>query len=551
MEYPDFDWKAPNYAAVVRRRLDFIKVIRDAPGAVDTLKLFYRENPADFINDWGVTFDPRNVDQGLPTYLPFVLFPKQREFIEYVVGKWRDKESGLVEKSRDVGATWLSAALACTLCLFHEGVAIGFGSRVVDLVDKIGTMKPILPKARVFMMNLPEEFRGGWDPNVHAPYMRIVFPQTGSFIGGEGGDQIGRGDRTSIYFVDEAAHLERPDLIEASLSETTRCRIDMSSVNGMNNAFARKRWEGRVEPFIFDWRDDPRKDEEWYAKRCRELDPVVVAQEIDRDYSASVHGIVIPGPWIRAAIDACTKLGITPTGRRSMSLDVADEGLDKNALIGRTGVEIDHIEEFSGKGSDIFETTQHAFNSCDLIGARRLRYDADGLGASVRGDARVLNERRTSRASHLVIDVQAFRGSGEVINPDAQVDPDARTHDDNARTNKDYFLNHKAQSWWALRRRFHKTYRWVVEGEACHPDDIISIRSDVPNYMRLVAELSQPTYKENGVGKIQINKKPDGMKSPNLADGCMIEFAPMAPEPLRIPDGLIEAIRAQGGRRVR
>jgi phage terminase large subunit len=59
--------------------------------------------------------------------------------------------------------------------------------------------------------------------------------------------------------VDEAAHLERPELIEASLSQTTNCRIDMSSVRGMANPFAAKRWAGKVEVFIFDWREDPRR----------------------------------------------------------------------------------------------------------------------------------------------------------------------------------------------------------------------------------------------------------------------------------------------------
>ena len=55
---------------------------------------------------------------------------------------------------------------------------------------------------------------------------------------GEAGDNIGRGDRTTLYLVDEAAFLQRPLLIDAALSQTTRCRIDLSSVNGMTNPFA-------------------------------------------------------------------------------------------------------------------------------------------------------------------------------------------------------------------------------------------------------------------------------------------------------------------------
>jgi hypothetical protein len=54
----------------------------------------------------------------------------------------------------------------------------------------------------------------------------------------------------TIYFVDEAAHLEHPEKVDAALSQTTNCRIDMSSVRGMANPFAKKRWGGKIEPFI-------------------------------------------------------------------------------------------------------------------------------------------------------------------------------------------------------------------------------------------------------------------------------------------------------------
>ncbi|EBZ0800660.1 TerL protein, partial [Salmonella enterica subsp. enterica serovar Abony] len=43
----------------------------------------------------------------------------------------------------------------------------------------------------------------------------------------------------------------------------------------------------------------------------------------------------------------------------------------------------------------------------------------------------------------------------------------------------------------------------------------------------LIIELSQPTYSINGVGKIVVDKQPDGTRSPNLADSAMISYAPM------------------------
>jgi hypothetical protein len=40
-------------------------------------------------------------------------------------------------------------------------------------------------------------------------------------------------------------------------------------------------------------------------------------------------------------------------------------------------------------------------------------------------------------------------------------------------------------------------------------------------------ELSQPTGKPNSIGKIVVDKQPDDVKSPNLADGVMMRYARM------------------------
>jgi len=544
-----FDFKNPDYAEVFEQRAETLLRIRARPDLLPDLKLYYRENPAEFINDWGVTFDPRNAERGLPTVVPFLLFDRQREWIDYIIRKWRAQEPGLTEKSRDCGITWLAVSLACTLCLFYDGLAIGFGSRKEEYVDKIGTLKPILPKGRMFMDHLPEEFRGGYVSWRDAPFMRIAFPESGSLIVGEAGDDIGRGDREAIYFLDEAAHIERAHLVDMSLSQTTNCRQDISSVKGMNNPFAQKRHGGKIEPFIFDWRQDPRKDDAWYAKQCAELDEIVVAQEIDRDYLASVAGVVIPAEWVRSCIDACEKLGIKPSGSKHAALDVADEGPDKNAFCGAFGVEIQHLEEWSGKGSDIYETTQRAVNICDEHGYHGFRYDEDGLGAGVRGDMRVINEKRLSLGAR-VHKAEGWRGSAGVTDPEGIVEGTTGIDEgDKGRTNQDYFANHKAQGWWSLRKRIQKTHRWVKEGKACDPDEILSISTKAKNWQKLVSELSQATYAQNAVGKMVINKKPSGMPSPNYADAVMIDFAPGTTNQIIINQELIQRAGALPHRR--
>lgn len=511
IELEDFDFKSPDYLKVFQHRFRKLQYIRENPHVIPNLKLFYKDNIAQFIIDWGCTFDPRNIERGLPAVIPFLLFKRQEEWVDFIIDNWKNRERGITLKSRDMGMSWLSVAFSCAMCLFHNDLVIGFGSRKEEYVDKIGDPKSLFDKARTFMDLIPREFKGTWDRNKHAPNLRIIFPDNGSIITGESGDGIGRGARTSLYFVDESAFLERPHLAESALSATTNCRQDISTPNGTANVFAEKWFEGKIKKFEYHWRDDPRKDDAWYEKMCREFDKVTIAQEVDLDFHASVEGILIPAKWVDAAIDADVKLGVEVTGKRGGSLDVADGGKDMNAFSVKKGIYLENVMEWSGKNSDIYDSVEQAFSISDQYELESFYYDNEGLGAGVKGDARKINENRERKVKAI-----PFRASDKVYKPDDEMVK--------GRKNKDYFANLKAQAWWALKIRFQNTFRAVVEGLPFDPDEIISINGNIKLLNKLKSELSQVTSVVNGAGKIVIDKQPDGTKSPNLADSVMMTF---------------------------
>lgn len=333
----EIDWKNPDYAPVFRERIHRLEKIRGEPVLLPALKAFYAEHPVEFICDWGMTFDPRNVERGFEAVTPFLLFPKQREFVEWVLARWYGREDGLVEKSRDMGASWLCVAIAVWMWLFKPGTVIGFGSRKEEYVDKLGDPKSLFWKVRSFISLLPREFQPvGYDERKHAPAMRIINPDNDSTIVGESGDNIGRGNRTSIYFVDEAAFLERPEQVDAALSQTSNCKLHVSTPNGAGNPFYRKRMSGRVPVFVFDWQSDPRKGPEWYERQKSTLDPVIVAQEIDRDYTASVSNAFIPGEIVTACM-AKGPADVRAVGPLQCGVDVARFGDDKSVITFRQG----------------------------------------------------------------------------------------------------------------------------------------------------------------------------------------------------------------------
>lgn len=533
--YENFDFKKPDYPAVFAKRAKALQWLRSNPTQLAPLMAAYRDRPAAFINDWGCTFDPRNAERGLPNTIPFVLFQRQIEWVDWIVDRWKNSEDGLTEKSRDMGVSWLAVATGSTLCLTHREMVIGFGSRKEMYVDRAGDPNSLFWKARMFNKLLPPEFRGHQDIDRVSSNLKVVFPATKSIMTGEAGDGIGRGGRAGLYFTDEDAYIARCQLVDAALSQTTNCRQRVSSVNGMNNTFAIQRHSGKVKVFTFHWRDDPRKDQAWYEKQKERLDPVILAQEVDLNYSASATGILIPHEWILAAKDAHKRLGLEEAGERRGSMDVADEGKDKNAYAGKYGIVLNFLAEWSGKESDIYESTVNAFGFARMLGHDGFDFDSDGLGAGVRGDARVINDKQKANGLAL-LDIVPWRGSGEVVDPDDPIPTvmvlDEGDSDRSVRLNRDFFANAKAQGWWALRQRFLRTYRLIKALDEGRPlgavdfDSIISLSSDCPHLHQAITELGQPTFKTNDAGKMVINKVPDGQKSPNLADAIMILFAP-------------------------
>lgn len=464
----------------------------------------------------------------MPSTIPFILFPKQHDWMKWIHSNWKNQSDGLTEKSRDMGITWLSVATAAEFFLFHPGIAIGFGSRKAELVDRLGDLDSIFEKIRMYLRLVPAEFLPygvapkeskprRYDELKDASYMKIFNIENGSSITGEAGDNIGRGGRKSIYFKDESAFYERPEKIDAALSQTSNCKQDISTPNGNGNAFFQKRKGGKIPVFTFHWKDDPRKDEAWYQKQKDTLDAVTVAQEIDIDYTASISGVCIPGKWVQAAIDLHTKLGVVPSGARRCGLDVADElGADGNCAVAGVGTTIKDIEYWNGE--DTHQTTHKAITFAQRTGADYVNYDSIGVGAGVRASS------KTASIPFYGVATSSTGLDGYVI-------------DNSEKLNKDHYANLRALLWWEMRVRCQRAWQHLEGIRSYSLDEMVSL----PNHPDLINELSQPLYFYNTAGKIQIESKKDmkkrGIKSPNHADATLLIFAPVDLEiDLGLPD---------------
>lgn len=535
----------PDYRAVFAWRIQTLTALRADPELAASARAYYRTHKAEFICHWCDTYNPRKEGS---KWVPFVLFERQADFVLFVEQLVKDQENGLVEKCRDIGATWLACAYSVACYLFDDDFAVGWGSRKQELVDKLGDPDSIFEKMRLLLRRLPDVFMpDGYRPRDHATFMKLINPENGSTVTGESGDNIGRGGRKSVYWKDESAHYERPEKIEAALGDNTNTQIDISSVNGLGNVFHRRReagvdWSpvgppsppGMVRVFVFDWRDHPEKTQAWYdqrkAKADREGMQHVFAQEVDRNYSAAVQNTVIAYEWLQACIDAHLKvpaLQVQPPNVWMAGLDVADEGMDRNAQALRQWVILRAVQEWGER--DPGATARKSIAMVRHLRGIKVQYDSIGIGSNVKSEYNRLLEMPPEQGGLRYGEViyVPWNAGGAVVDPYDRIIPD----DDQSLFNRDFYANFKAQAWWSFRARCYKTFKAVTEGAIYPADQLVSFDSHGlgASLFQLLKELAQPVTKPSAGLKTMIDKAPPGTKSPNMADATIMAFFP-APE---------------------
>lgn len=276
------------------------------------------------------------------------------------------------------------------------------------------------------------------------------------------------------------------------------------------------------------WRDNKWFPDVLNQQRIRDMEilPQAKYRHIwEGEYSDTVDNAIILPDWFDACVDAHVKLGFGAKGIEIVSYDPADEGSDDKGIAYRHGVVIQDVQY--KRDGDIADATDWALEYA--IGKRvdEFVWDGTGVGAGLRRqiDQATLGKR---------IGLTMFKGAEEADNPNGyyeQIDSERQK----PRTNKETFLNKRAQHYWGLRDRCFKTYRAVMKKEFTNPDELISFSSSISELDTLRSEICSIPRKDNP-SRIQIMSKPemkrlrkDGkpvfLSSPAGADCVMMSLA--------------------------
>lgn len=245
-----------------------------------------------FLETFGFTYDSRK--EHYPNHLPFILYEFQKETIAWLIDHIDNGSDGLLEKSRDMGMSWLIFVwVPLWYWLFRDGINFLLGSYKQDLVDN-RTDDSLFGRIDYSINSLPNWLLPKrFNKDKHRTQMKLMNPENQNLIAGDTmNPDFGRGSRKTAVLFDELGSWDYAKDAWDSCADTSPCRIANSTPKGYN--FYAILRESGIDVITMHWKQHPLKDQQWYEFEATRRAPEVVAQELDISYTKSQEGRCYP-----------------------------------------------------------------------------------------------------------------------------------------------------------------------------------------------------------------------------------------------------------------
>ena len=210
-----------------------------------TLKAACRESILFWLNGFVFTYHQKWVDDsgeevavtGDACHVPFITWKIQDDALLQMSDCIRRGEDVEIDKSRDMGASWLVLALFQHFWQFVDNTTFLELSRKELYVDQRGNMDSLFEKHRYMLRMQPLWLR----PKRVRDNAMVLENQdrNSSIIGESTNEHAGQGGRKTAILIDEAARIRNLEEIDLATADTAACRIFNSTVNGPATHYTR------------------------------------------------------------------------------------------------------------------------------------------------------------------------------------------------------------------------------------------------------------------------------------------------------------------------
>ena len=219
--------------------------------------------------------------------IPFSLYDFQEKTLE----EFSQNKLNVILKARQLGISTLTAGYSLWMMTFHQD------KNVLVIATKQDTAKNLVTKVRVMHANLPSWLK---QPCVEDNKLSLSYKNGSQIKAVSSGEDSGRSEALSLLILDEAAFIDKIDVIWAAASQTLstggQC-IALSTPNGVGNWYDR-RWsesEDGLNDFNLiklHWTVHHERGKEWRDEQDRLLGPALAAQECDCDFITSGQNVI-------------------------------------------------------------------------------------------------------------------------------------------------------------------------------------------------------------------------------------------------------------------
>jgi len=213
------------------------------------------KDPVYWMNAFAWTTNPRKNGRDLP----FNLYPFQEWCIQEWVKNIEEQHDFGIEKSRDMGVTWMIMMIFLWGWLFKDGWNFHCGSKREQevcnaIVDPDSTL---FGKFRYALQKMPRWMR----PEYNDKKLSILNMQNNNILTGESANPaFGRSRRYRAIFFDEFAFWENSEAAYEGCADTTNCRIITSTPYGEGNYFFQLMHSQHNEVRIYPGNEDCLRD---------------------------------------------------------------------------------------------------------------------------------------------------------------------------------------------------------------------------------------------------------------------------------------------------
>ncbi len=208
-----------------------------------------------YVNSWVWQFNPKRVSTEIE---PFITWPYQDAAFRVILGAIEGQTDLCIEKSREMGATWMCLLPQDWYAKFHEHKQMGVISRDADAVDN-GNISSLLPKLDFISEHQPEWMVGEVEKWVKG--LRRKYHRTKSEVIGEA--STGKafvGGRLFWLFVDEFSQIGDGYTVQRRTRDVTRCRIfNFTHVGAVGHAYDLAQ-RPDVAKLVMHWSEHPHKN---------------------------------------------------------------------------------------------------------------------------------------------------------------------------------------------------------------------------------------------------------------------------------------------------